>query len=300
MNRIKTAISFFLMIVATSCVGEIDFRPEYVRKLTINGVLRLNESTQVVDIKYNAPRNGTYAEVSEAEVLLYADGLLVGPFKKTAFCRWEIECVPKSGVHYRIEVIVPGLPVVSGETMMPYPPKIERGRPNGRDIRNLIQREGVSSPMWMCTLLRRDSYVADKEIPEDYMDSYLISRSIATNHPYVDNFNITGSSFPRQGTALPSENPDHDGFIRLPSMTLDESLEFGIEGFFDNTILSVMSISEEYDRYLKSSYQKMINYKTGAFYDFLEEDVIYSNINGGLGIFGACSEKLLLYNKYVQ
>lgn len=74
MNRIKTAISFFLMIVATSCVGEIDFRPEYVRKLTINGVLRLNESTQVVDIKYNAPRNGTYAEVSEAEVLLYADG----------------------------------------------------------------------------------------------------------------------------------------------------------------------------------------------------------------------------------
>lgn len=38
------------MIVATSCVGEIDFRPEYVRKLTINGVLRLNESTQVVDI----------------------------------------------------------------------------------------------------------------------------------------------------------------------------------------------------------------------------------------------------------
>ena len=107
------------MIVATSCVGEIDFRPEYVRKLTINGVLRLNESTQVVDIKYNAPRNGTYAEVSEAEVLLYADGLLVGPFKKTAFCRWEIECVPKSGVHYRIEVIVPGLPVVSGETMMP-------------------------------------------------------------------------------------------------------------------------------------------------------------------------------------
>ena len=116
----------------------------------------------------------------------------------------------------------------------------------------------------------------------------------------MDNFNITGSSFPRQGTALPSENPDHDGFIRLPSMTLDESLEFGIEGFFDNTILSVMSISEEYDRYLKSSYQKMINYKTGAFYDFLEEDVIYSNINGGLGIFGACSEKLLLYNKYVQ
>ena len=79
MNRIKTAISFFLMIVATSCVGEIDFRPEYVRKLTINGLLRLNESTQVVDIKYNAPRNGTYAEVSEAEVLLYADGLLVGP-----------------------------------------------------------------------------------------------------------------------------------------------------------------------------------------------------------------------------
>lgn len=299
MNRIRTVLMWLLMFVMVSCVEELDFSRDYSPKLTVNCVLKLEESTQVVDIKYNAPRNGTYAEVSEAEVLLYADGVLVGPFERTAFCRWKIKCTPESGVRYRIEVNVPGMPVVSGETTMPYPPKIEKSRPDGVHVRNLIQGKGDSSPIWMCTLLKRDAWNADKEIPSDYMDSYIITQSISTNHPYVDNFNITGKSFPSTGK-IPSVNPDHDGFIRVPSLNLDDSLEFGVEGFFSNTILSVMSMSEEYDRYLKSSYQKMSNYYTGAFYDFLEEDVVYSNISGGLGIFGACAERLFLYNVYGQ
>ena len=65
---------WLLMFVMVSCVEELDFSRDYSPKLTVNCVLKLEESTQVVDIKYNAPRNGTYAEVSEAEVLLYADG----------------------------------------------------------------------------------------------------------------------------------------------------------------------------------------------------------------------------------
>ena len=79
MNRIRTVLMWLLMFVMVSCVEELDFSRDYSPKLTVNCVLKLEESTQVVDIKYNAPRNGTYAEVSEAEVLLYADGLLVGP-----------------------------------------------------------------------------------------------------------------------------------------------------------------------------------------------------------------------------
>ena len=64
-----------------------------------------------------------------------------------------------------------------------------------------------------------------------------------------------------------------------------------------SSVVSFMAVSEEYDHYLKSSLLKMQAYE--SFSDptqWLEENAVYSNIENGVGIFGAYEETLFNCN----
>lgn len=59
--------------------------------------------------------------------------------------------------------------------------------------------------------------------------------------------------------------------------------------------------SDEYDNYLKSSLIKAQAYEAkddpSAYF---EENLVYSNINGGLGIFAACSDTLIARSRVID
>lgn len=95
---------------------------------------------------------------------------------------------------------------------------------------------------------------------------------------------------------MPGESFCHLGYLRIKETdnNVNYPVTFFIEARMRNAIVVFRAASIEYDKYMKSSLIKANAYKveddpTASF----EENVIYSNINGGLGIFAACSDTLI-------
>lgn len=109
---------------------------------------------------------------------------------------------------------------------------------------------------------------------------------IGTDYPRTDQFNM-------QATEANKVKLHHHYIRMLPTATPTTFTLYPLYG----SVVSFIAVSKEYDRYLKSSLLKMQAYE--SFQDptqWLEENAIYSNIENGVGIFGAYEETLLNCN----
>lgn len=272
-----------------SCVEPLDVDKQYVRKPVVNCLLCAEDSVQYVDIKYNG-KMGTilFDRVPDAEVRIFADDVEIGKFEKVAFSRWQIDLRPEYGVRYRLEVMVEGEEeMLTAETVMPYPVSLEKNhRLDMNNTRGYVQHAGESPAYWLFIFQKNDGEAPDREVPDRFLNSYHKTVDLSTDHPDVDQFN-------RRDNAS-----CHDTFLRIPAAVYPKDVPFRIEGYLDNSILAVRSMSDDYDLYLKSSYQKIDSYMGGDITDYFEENVIYSNWNNGVGIFGAYTESMILHNAY--
>jgi hypothetical protein len=75
-------------------------------------------------------------------------------------------------------------------------------------------------------------------------------------------------------------------------------VEFVIEtGALLHAAFYFRSASEEYDRYMKTSCRKMQLYHSESDpVQWFDETVVYSNINGGVGIFAAYNDVIFYSN----
>lgn len=150
-------------------------------------------------------------------------------------------------------------------------------------------QERADNPFWMFhlkqdidTLMLKPAISASDRLVE----------FIGTSHPDADNFNASDNLM-FFDTGEPGDTREHLCYIRV--LPEDSSRrEFYVEGQLRQSLMVFRSVSDEYDKYLKTSLMKMMSHQN--FDDptqWLDESTVYCNINGGLGIFGAYSDHII-------
>ena len=114
--------------------------------------------------------------------------------------------------------------------------------------------------------------------------------------------------------------PLHDTFLRIPSLEEDDNRTaadprgyFSVAGSFQGSTYSVftssspdgyllfVSVSEEYDRYLKNLLTEQARQASMKdFASLFSRDNMYGNIENGIGIFGAKTEQELPWYKHIE
>lgn len=176
----------------------------------------------------------------------------------------------------------------------------------------VFQTDTLPSPVWFYGI-NRPSMVSAGEVTE----------RLCTDYPEVDEFSRTGSYYYLhqeksfwgcwlQTSSYPELEgmPYYERFIRFPARK-GEKTEFLVSGAFRSCMvdpkdflhsdkrfaeLHWFSASDDYDRYLTDSWHYGQKATSKDLADIFLRENIYSNIQGGIGIFGAKSERRLLWD----
>lgn len=93
---------------------------------------------------------------------------------------------------------------------------------------------------------------------------------------------------------MPHTNELKLGYLRM--LADERTTSFYVEGGLYGCVIFFRAFSEDYDRYLKSSISKMLVYESiNDPSQWLDESEVYSNIENGLGIFGAYADRRYVY-----
>ncbi len=296
MRRMLTVLTVgFFPIV--SCTESIDFSSEFEDKVTVNLILE-NKETQELTLCHNTePGYFRYKEITDADVRLFDGEMEVGRFTHERRMTWKLNYKPVAGHSYRLSVKVPGVEEISAETTMPRNVQMKRFRNDltTTDDHKYFSQMEPAPPYWVFVMTRdefdmiltRDTVRIESG---DHLDNY-----IGSNHFAVDNFNMEDElMFSEFG--MPGESFCHLGYLRIQETdnSVDYPVTFFIEARMRNAIAVFRAASTEYDKYLKTSLIKANAYQAEDDPTaYFEENVIYSNIKGGLGIFAACSDTLI-------
>lgn len=252
-------------LTATSCVEDIDMGQDTERKVTVNCILSGNDDIQYADLKYTGGIGDIFYEsVEDADIVLYENGIEAGTFIKTGDGRWMLEYHPTAETAYTIRINITGYPQITASTVLPAPVKIEKSS-------DAYVQKGFQAAFWTFGLTNGQKLV----------------ERISTDHPDVDNFNIYTDG-----------SDGHIGYLRIGSADHAGPVSFKIYSQGDGITTVFRTVSEDYDRYMKTSLQKALAYS--GFDDVssrFEENTVYSNINGGIGIFGAYIDTKFIADK---
>jgi hypothetical protein len=287
----KLLIICILFFLLSGCVDEVDIVVKGKEEIVVNCVLTYKDH-QELQVVYSKSLGGGlfYEPIVDAVAELWEDEELVGTFAHQGLGRWNLEFTPKPFMVYHLKVKVPGRKEITATTTMPENPSI-----NFEGLSNHCLRFSQLSqpfPVWAFSITNGgeteewlDPFSELSVGPSDRMYD-----DIATNHPFVDKFNATSFLLVDLG-----DMATHPGFFYyLRILPHDTPLEFEIEtmGIYYQFIV-FRSCSHEYDNYLKSVMLKVLSHESNedVFYGF-DEDQTYSNIDNGVGIFGAYEERV--------
>jgi len=272
------------LFAAVSCIETLDFEPNFESKVVVNCVLTA-DSVQTLSITRNRlPGQSTryFEGIENAVAHLLCDDIEVGTFIHTVQGRYELAYTPEPGKTYGLEIQVPGEDSISASTVFPTRIHIFRTA-NGDDGRREFFQFTSGDPYWCFSFFLQERYVFNPP-PEDAPKR--LNERIGTDHPRADGFNA-GHTAPLEWSV---SVPEHLCYLRIEPRIEDGPVLFSIESDLPTFASSVVFrfVSSDYDAYLKSALQKAYVFRT--FYDpsaYFNDDEIYSNIEGGLGIFGA-------------
>lgn len=264
------------------CVDDIE-SDQFNRKEIVVNCLLTDDSIQHLTLTYsNNLGNTTYDEVSNATVSLYDTYGLVGTFTKSSYAEWQLKYTPWYGEKYKLVIEVPGKENVYAETTFPKELLVRRNRELDTGNSHFFNIESDNA-YWIFAF---EKWYDTLMYPPRLEKWYNFKLALGTDNPYADDFNLLGMGSDHEG--------QHDLYIRvMPSK--------GVQSFklydLNSCVVVFRSASEEYDKYQKTSLQKMYVYE--SFDDptqWIDETVVYSNIHNGLGIFGAYSDILINCN----
>ncbi len=271
-----------------SCSEEVNFDPYHQQKVVVNCILTPGY-TQKLTLTYNNHLKDFYFEkITDATVSLYAGDELIGNFEPSDYGDWEMTYTPVSGQHYKLKVEIPDMPTIEGSTTMPFNvPVIKDKEGNETFVRKFFIQDMYEAPYWVFVMNKRDE--------KDAISSKdRLMNSLGTNHEACDRFNLSGAGM---STLIGQDAKTQEQLIYLRIMPNgNEVYNFCVEAQVNDSWFYFRAASEEYDRYLKTSFQKMLVYQ--AFDDpsqWFDESTVYSNVNNGLGIFGAYSDVIMKY-----
>ena len=263
-------------------------------------------------------------ELPEAEAVLIdlTEGKTVGSFEQQDEGTWTLGYTPIPEHSYRLEVDVPGQEPIWAEQTMPDTAPFRFTYsfvPYGTGY-YLYRQEGYDH-IWIWAL---------KYNPETRKREYV--ERLCTDWPYTDNFNLTGDLYIPQvtdttyyGNPAPSKlypmlegAPLHKRFLRLDlTKVSDDTRALIISGDFegkffhyppyghvsdwhdepydDEGYLVAAATSADYDKYLRDAiYFKELSESSDLSSIYIRDN-IFSNIHGGLGIFGAYTTSIHMW-----
>ena len=287
-----------------SCTKEIDIRPQTEVQVVASCILA-NTDVQHLKLSYSKEmgRGHYFDEVEQATATLYEEGIAVGVFTKVGDGDWELHFRPTPERHYRLEVEVPQRPTLRATTTMPSPVAVRRKRGlRSPTTRTFIQRQ-LSEPYWILCLRSslKELPANPQRLPTLEQDPKVdLFKEIATDHRRVDQFNGVGE--------LSKWDSQHEQaalyhyYTRIvPPRGGEQGLpyEFVVQHApVPASFVVFRAASAEYDRYLRSVIEKMLFYESeGDPSAWFEQTVVYSNIEHGLGIFGAYYQTAYYYHE---
>ncbi|MEK6481783.1 DUF4249 domain-containing protein [Catalinimonas sp. 4WD22] len=314
----KTILALFLgVLVCTSCTKELDLPyPQAEDQIVLNAILH-PDSVIVLSINKTLPTRSSgndFPLITNAEVQLYENNELLGKLSYQD-STYVLNYYPKAGSEYTIEVIIPGHDIISASDKIPLPITADacylfadNSSSSYLTTRlNILDNTLEDNVYWLTLMITTygdfECRIAPEKDPSYFcvgIDSSLYTERMFYLHSYStipDKFNASIDNTSGGVT-------EYSGFIRIDDYSLNEeniNIELGSIGdpMFQQSemnqldsnqyvTLHVMSTSENYDRYLKSSVMYALN---NGFRDtpgiFAEPTQIYSNIENGSGIFAA-------------
>jgi hypothetical protein len=323
---------FIVLMCLSGCTKELDLPyPQAEDQIVLNGILH-PDSLIKLSVTKTSPVSSfgeSYPIVENANVRLYEDDKLLGEldFQDSLYA---LDYYPKAGHEYSVEVAVPDYPLVRASDVIPAPPTVEicyredtENRyhfANGNLNINIHDPDQKSNYYWLYLVntyyrIRECEIIKGTYICNDINPPIITKEKLNYYHSYSsipDRFNAFVDNTSGGATQYEyyirvddiANNSEQIYFdIALPSYDGLISGENENEQFRTESSFYVVSSSQAYDRYLKSSIIYSLNKEYSndedmGFKPFVESSQIYSNVKNGTGIFAAYNSVSIPVEEY--
>lgn len=255
------------------------------RKPVVNCILT-SEAVQKLTLAYtNSHGQNYYEEIPDAKIVLFEAGKAVGEFQKSGYAEWTLNYRPRAGMYYKITVQIPGKKELRATTTFPDTLPIRRVKESDAGGKRYFEKD--STDVFWAFALEKPEDVTMRRVTID--PTFQLYSSIGSDYPKIDNFNH------QKHDEASGNGKRYFAYLRmLPDG--EQARRFYLEELY-SCVVVFRAVSSEYDRYLKSSIAKMLVYE--AFDDptqWLDESEVFSNIENGVGIFGAYTDVMFNCN----
>ena len=313
-----------LLPLAIGCVRDVVLDAGEKPRVVVECVLT-ESSPQELRLSFTKGASLAAApELTEATARLtdLTDDYPAGEFRRREDGVWVLDYAAVPRHSYRLEVEVPGYDLVWAEQTMPEGCKIycSSYAPYQFDDSQPVYKNMVGTEYHYETL-SYNTWIYGMNYDER-TGAFQVADEICTDNEFVDNFNLTGGTYIPEtsdtdyyGRELPSELYPylsgaslHRKYLRIKKN--DSEKVFLISGYFDGPYyyylqwpygprepyedegyLVFLSVSDDYDRYLREAVVKVSEAGFSDITMIFSRENIFTNINGGVGIFGAQIKK---------
>lgn len=299
-SRNRILVFLIALIVLAGCKEIIEYDEKSVREvLVVSGIL---EKGKVIDVRLSKSINRFddigFQQFEDKTIVVFADEVKLGELKHTGRGRYVSEgYFAEAGKNYRIEIFDNDKKVASAETFLPSPVSI-----NDLDsiTRNINGKKRLLVNLKFDEPAEVENYYR-LELHEQLFVPYLTSKNeVSVRMLTIPGEINTDKNWLIRGMGLYRENDKfHDWAGNRFYIFSDRyiqgkrlSLELDMPYFRTDSVLGtnrkiyLQSISRDYFYYLRSVMQQASTNEN----PFNEPVQIYTNIQGGVGIFGAFSQ----------
>ena len=317
-----------MLMIASSCTQEVSLDAGE-RAVVVECILSC-DSVQTMKLFYSHAKDGNMASepIAEAEVTLFDEtkNVMAGNFKYSGGMDWELDYAAEPEHAYRLDIDVKGHEHISAEQTMPKSADVEWGVGWGASCGNYPENykygESFHGTCYNSKSLPAKTWIYAICYDEKTGETH-VADEICSDFLYIDNFNLTGETYvppvvefemyeseymyPLKVCSYLTGYPLYKRYLRTNADLVDAD-DFGHKTFivsgsfyyYDNpnrarplgskggVIFS--TVSDDYDRYLLEAIHYQQQQESDDMTTIYKRDNIFSNIKGGIGIFGAKTE----------
>lgn len=287
-----------IIILLTSCIKEVDYSaPPFTPQLVLSSIINPDSLIKAHVGKTIAITDTGSAIVANASIFLFENGVLVDTLVYQSQGWYVGHIYPQAGFSYRLETYHPVFSSVSSECSVPSPPQIDS---LFFTVGELLDQEGLPLTRFTLRLSDHDPNINFYE---------LILYSGNPHEPDIQPIPSTRITQLDDPTLLADANWDYapstlffsDALFNGMSGEVSFNMMWGGYPTADSPpyFIELRNISVSYYQYLKSwSVHRFNQNSTQNTRDpltllFQGDPVeLYTNVNGGYGVFGAYNQKL--------
>jgi hypothetical protein len=283
-----------ISLLFVTCVSDLPFDVEDTDIPVVNCFLTI-DTIQTLSLTRSVKITDSYVfkEIKEAQVTLSANGIVVGEFEWKSYGNWQLNYRPAPGTEYQLLVQLPDGTNMTATTTMPRVNFFDYEDEKDHYPSKHFRQRTADAPCWVFLL-------SESELPPNLMhpvpsNKARLKTDLGTDHPWVDRFNENGNMYDLE----PQVNvPSYSYYIHIPPFSIPkEGIPFCLQtNYGPYTFIYFRAASAEYDRYLKSSIQKLFVYRDeNDPIQWFDENKVFSNVVNGTGIFAAYNDYYYFY-----